>query len=536
MNTRSITTLLIISLLVIPILVVGCGGDGDDDDVGPTGGHKPHDKSAPNVLSTAPEDADDEIALGAVVEVTFDVPMNPTSVEGAFTLDDSQTAVAGSISWDGTDETMTFTPDADLKEDTWYSASITTAATNADGAAMATQVDFSFNTIDLWTVTYDAAVDLGDSFATDVAVDNNGNIYVIGRDTVDSADPSSVMKVWVYDKFGNYLDGYTRSTSESGNYTFGEGIKADDSGNTYFAGGTMITTDKATSAHYIYVAKVNSAGDTVWEDTVESTATDGRGFGWDIDVDDTGNVYVAGVLDVTDQGNNAWYGKWLANGTADWSVGYDGADGSTDEGHGIHVGADGYIYATGQVSVAANTFEAAIGKFSAADGTEQFFVTFNADFEPDKICIGNSITTDTTGNIYIAGLTNWFSESSDNQWFGVWQYDSTPELGWQKLNEGPENALSDLNQALDIAPFEDMVVTVGMVNPTDNSLPFPYLNAREMDTGTLIWSDYFGERGELAGVAITESGVIYVAGYDTGYSTGKNMILKKYDKDGNHVD
>ncbi|MCP4677779.1 MAG: hypothetical protein GY854_20125 [Deltaproteobacteria bacterium] len=38
MNTRSITTLLIISLLVIPILVVGCGDDGDDDDVGPNGG------------------------------------------------------------------------------------------------------------------------------------------------------------------------------------------------------------------------------------------------------------------------------------------------------------------------------------------------------------------------------------------------------------------------------------------------------------------------------------------------------------------
>ncbi len=27
-----------------------------------------------------------------------------------------------------------------------------------------------------------------------------------------------------------------------------------------------------------------------------------------------------------------------------------------------------------------------------------------------------------------------------------------------------------------------------------------------------------------------------VVGYGTGYSTGKNMILKKYDKDGNHVD
>ncbi len=40
MNIRSITTLLIISLLVIPILVVGCGGDGDDDDTGPTGGAK----------------------------------------------------------------------------------------------------------------------------------------------------------------------------------------------------------------------------------------------------------------------------------------------------------------------------------------------------------------------------------------------------------------------------------------------------------------------------------------------------------------
>ncbi len=40
MNIRSITTLLIISLLVIPILVVGCGDDGDDDDVGPTGGAK----------------------------------------------------------------------------------------------------------------------------------------------------------------------------------------------------------------------------------------------------------------------------------------------------------------------------------------------------------------------------------------------------------------------------------------------------------------------------------------------------------------
>ena len=104
--------------------------------------------SAPTVISTNPADLASNVPLNQRIAATFSTTMDPSTISAAGTFTVAVTAggaaVPGTISYAG--RTAIFTPTANLTASTNYTATITTAAKDLTGAAMAANFVWTFTT------------------------------------------------------------------------------------------------------------------------------------------------------------------------------------------------------------------------------------------------------------------------------------------------------------------------------------------------------------------------------------------------------
>ncbi|WP_316348563.1 Ig-like domain-containing protein [Desulfuromonas acetoxidans] len=125
--------------LALCLTLTGCDG----------GGHS-HDTQAPLAMTVSP--ARDEVVNGAtsVISVTFDEPLDATTIDLAtISLEDGDgNAVAGTVSYDDSTYTVTFTPATVLQSLTTYTVDV--AAGIADNAGNVREDDmvWSFSTSD----------------------------------------------------------------------------------------------------------------------------------------------------------------------------------------------------------------------------------------------------------------------------------------------------------------------------------------------------------------------------------------------------
>ena len=137
----------------------------------------------------------------------------------------------------------------------------------------------------------------------DIALDDDGYIYVVGRSTTSWGNP-------VNDHVGDY-DTFVSKLNNNGEQqwnTFmgsagedrGYGIAVDGSGNIYVAGNSETTWGSPVNDHSgdddAYAAKLNNDGALLWNTFMGSADYD---YGRDIGVDRSGNVYVVGGSDDT---------------------------------------------------------------------------------------------------------------------------------------------------------------------------------------------------------------------------------------------
>jgi hypothetical protein len=105
----------------------------------------PADITAPTVSSTVPVDAATGVALSGKLTAAFSEAMDPLTINTAsFTLKQGVTPIAGTVSYTGV--TATFSPASNLAPLTVYTATITTAAKDLAGNALAANFVWSFTT------------------------------------------------------------------------------------------------------------------------------------------------------------------------------------------------------------------------------------------------------------------------------------------------------------------------------------------------------------------------------------------------------
>ena len=99
----------------------------------------------PMVASTTPINNEIGVVLNKVVAATFNMPMNPATINGSsFTLKQGTTTVLGVVSYSGT--TAFFTPTTNLTANTIYTATITTGAQNFAATPIAINYVWQFTT------------------------------------------------------------------------------------------------------------------------------------------------------------------------------------------------------------------------------------------------------------------------------------------------------------------------------------------------------------------------------------------------------
>jgi hypothetical protein len=124
----------------------GTGSDGSSSDAGSDGSVVAPDTTAPTVLASSPNGAAADASPNAELTAMFSEAMAGLSITSGttFTVKTGAVDVPGTVTYVG--QTATFVPTSPLALDTTYTATITTAATDLAGNALAAPYTWSFKT------------------------------------------------------------------------------------------------------------------------------------------------------------------------------------------------------------------------------------------------------------------------------------------------------------------------------------------------------------------------------------------------------
>lgn len=347
----------------------------------------------------------------------------------------------------------------------------------------------------------------------------------------------------------------------------------------YLTGGTLNSSGK----YEVITQKMDANGAVLWTQTYSGTGA-GHSVGTDIRIDAVGNVYVCGgtYKDTTDS-TNALILKYNSGGTFKWAYSYNGP-GSKNDGFlsmyvngnavaavgtawggstpeydflavrldssgnnvwtrtwdyvGLNDGAHNLyfsgtsLYVAGGAQSASTTYEYAVVRLKASDGTVQgTTITGGSGFGIDQL---TDIQTDATGNVYVTGgVYNGLTTLYD---FKTLKYDTALTLVWSKVWNGADS-LDDVATGLYLDQNGSVIVT-GYTNTTTQGKNFA--TVKYSSGGVQQWASTFN--GSAGGndsascivVSSTDTNKIYVSGYSYNGSS-KDYWTVRYNGGGTAV-
>ncbi len=366
---------------------------------------------------------------GGTVTVTFDldVPANPDQYRVEFFTNPSGADASGYGEAETFVSAVTTSPGTGLTHAFAGAAGdvITATATRVDSGA-ATGFSSTSEISAAYTVT--AAPSPASNWSTflggaladagqTVAVDAGGNVYVAGYSSGTWGSPVRA--------YGSGNDIFVAKLDASGTLVWntflggpgddqGFGITVDASGNVYVAGQSGATWGSPVRAYGggvvdAFVAKLNSSGNLVWNTFLGGSGYD---YGYGIDFDAAGNVYVSGNSSATwgspvrsyTGSADIFVVKLNSSGALAWStfLGGTGSDGS----RGVAVDGSGNVYVGGfssanwgsPVRAYSSGFDLVAVKLNSSGA-----LTWNSFLGGSGYEVGEGLALDGSGNLYMTG-------------------------------------------------------------------------------------------------------------------------------------
>jgi hypothetical protein len=258
------------------------------------------------------------------------------------------------------------------------------SGTSADYAT----IKYNSSGVQQWVSRYNGPTN-GSDYATSIAVDGSGNVYVTGNSYGTSADYVTIK----YNSSG--VQQWTSSYNGPGNYIEQAfSIAVDGSGNVYVTGNSY---GSGTSADYATI-KYNSSGVQQWVSRYDGPGSS-NDYAYSIAVDGSGNVYVTGrsvsSLPYCDYATI----KYNPQGDTLWVRRYNGPGNMWDVANSIAIDGSGNVYVTGYSYGSGNENYATI-KYSAS-GVQQWVQAYNGP--GNNYDMANVVIVDTSGNVYATG-------------------------------------------------------------------------------------------------------------------------------------
>jgi len=309
-----------------------------------------------------------------------------------------------------------------------------------------------------------------------------------------------------------------------------------------------------TGTQDFFVTKYNSSGVKLYTKQLGVSTKATLLFGnAGVATDTSGNVYVAGETSGGLDGNTL-------TGTRDFFVTkYDnsgvkqytkqlGVAARVTQGYGVATDASGNVFVTGYTSGgldgntnAGNSFDFFVTKYNSS-GVKQFTKQLGVAFFSS---IGRSVTTDVSGNVYVAGSTTGGLDGNTltgTQDFFVTKYDSsgvkqyTKQLGVAAATTVARSVTTDASGNVYVAGETSGGLDGNTLTGTQDFFVTKYDSS-----GVKLYTKQLGVAGVVTlgyGVATDTSGNVYVAGYTSGNLDGNTLtgtqdfFVTKYDSSG----
>jgi len=366
-----------------------------------------------------------------------------------------------------------------------------------------------------WVARYNGIGNNTD-YATSIAVDNSGNIYVTGcsrsgttsvtEDYTTIKYNSSGVQQWIaiYNGPGNSED-------------IANLIVIDNSGNIYITGRSH---GIGTEFDYVTI-KYNSSGVQQWVSRYDGPGNYDENA-LSLAVDNSGNVYVTGISAGSSFGADYATIKYNSLGVQQWVQRYNGPGNSNDGASSIAVDTLGNVYVTGLSEGIASAVDYATIKYNSS-GVQQWVQRYNGPTNGDDVA--KSITIDDSNNVYVTGESPGVGIGLD---YATIKYNSSGIQQWVQRYNGPTNG-ADKAYTIAIDGLGNVYVTG---ESQVSGINYDYATIKYNSAGDSLWVQRYNGLGNGEDIALSLAvdglGNVYVAGESPGSGTSLDYATIKY--------
>ncbi|MBW8039449.1 MAG: hypothetical protein FVQ85_05565 [Planctomycetes bacterium] len=365
----------------------------------------------------------------------------------------------------------------------------------------------------LWEARYNSPSNSAD-VPSALAVDGLGNVYVTGKSIIGSYYDYATIK---YDSNGDELwkSLYDGPANES---DYSEALTIDDLGNVYVAG----VSDGGQTLNDCVTIKYDSNGNELWVASFDGLNSKSDGLE-DLVVDSFGNVYVTGYSLSYGVSMDYVTIKYDPNGNELWVSRYNGPDNAQDWPKAIDIDNTGNTYVTGWSGGIGTDYDYATIKY-APDGNELWVARYDKLANRDE---ATDLIVDDYGNVYVTGYSSANATVGGNR-FTTIKYDTNGIQQW--LNN------SFIGSAGDYDGVSIAVDTLGYVYIAGSSNSAGYEIAKINPYGNTQWTAIYDEPtgyDYATDLVVDDFGNVYVTGYSQGNGTQRDYATVMYDSLGN---
>ncbi|MEI6852186.1 MAG: SBBP repeat-containing protein [Bacteroidota bacterium] len=304
----------------------------------------------------------------------------------------------------------------------------------------------------------------------------------------------------------------------------GTAIYIDANGNVFITG----TTKTANSVDIISI-RYNSSGTQKWLNTYNGPASGGDA-GMDLTGDASGRTYVTGYVTDTSSFSNLITICYNFTGAFQWATQYNYTTNLNDAG--VRITLNGTTAtATGCTQTNTTTFKYCTVNFNTTSGaiTSSSVGSTNNNTGINQV---NDMVQDASGNIYIAGSVY---NGTQNNNFDVVKLNSSLNISWERTYNTADS-LDDIANAIEVDSAGNVYVS-GYVTTTTQGKNIKTLKYNS--SGTLQWemsyNDSLNGNDEAKGMALDAYGNVYVTGYTSTDIDQANYITIKYNPSGSEI-
>lgn len=301
-------------------------------------------------------------------------------------------------------------------------------------------------------------------------------------------------------------------------------IQLDNSGNIYVAG---YTVNSGNRKDYLTV-KMNASGDTLWTKSYNGSDNNDDEISA-ITIDLSGNIYVTGTAKGSTSDDDYVTIKYNSSGVQQWIAIYNYIANQEDQANSISVDASGNVFVTGQsdsdVSATVNEDYATV-KYNSS-GTQEWVVRFDNSSATDRAV---KVIAGISGNVYVTGRSD---NGSDDDFITI-KYSASGTQTWMSTLDNGNNDKAD---AMAMDASENLYVTGRSNDGTyDDILTVKYNSSgTEQWIGGVIYDGTGQNDDRPYAITVDGSGNVYVTGKcDIDNTTGinNNIVTIKYNTSG----